>query len=253
MAIGLGAIRRQDALRVEQVLDAERDAVEGAAVLAGRNLGVGASGLLERELRGRRDDAAQLRIEALHAREVDLREPLGGQRPGLDPARLLPDRGKRDVLVVRGKRRRLAVGADEAVAGRSGGNPGDQRVPAGRGGERRLELDLARPGAPLHRRRHGALPVARDLILFRRREVDADELLRLGDRRGVHRGSHRRSGPEGRRRPGGGSRRRRGRLLLAEDVSGSGGADEARGGRGEEFPTGSRHGGVSSSSLTGSY
>ena len=62
--------------------------------MAGGDLAVGLRGLRERVVGGHRDEREQLRIEALDAREVDARQPLGRQRARFDPARLLRGRAR---------------------------------------------------------------------------------------------------------------------------------------------------------------
>ena len=58
----------------EQVLGDERHAVQWPACATGRALGVGAPRLLERQLRGRRDERQQLRVVALDPLEVEARQ-----------------------------------------------------------------------------------------------------------------------------------------------------------------------------------
>ena len=94
--------------------------------------------------------AAQLRIEALDAIEIDLRQPLGGELCALDPARELRDRREGDVGVAR-----RAAGRDRSRCARSGRASGRGAGPASTGFQRvagasvGLERDLARarPGA----------------------------------------------------------------------------------------------------------
>ncbi len=155
-------------LRVEEVLDAPRDAVERAAVLSGRDLGVGAPA----PARARVSVVSVMTqrsfaVEAGEPVEVDARQPLGGQRPRLDPARQRGDRRERDVLVL--LRQRAGV-APRSRTKRSregpGATPGIIGFQSVAGASVRLERDLARPRAPLHRRSHRAPPVARDLRLL---------------------------------------------------------------------------------------
>jgi hypothetical protein len=92
------------------------NAVQRAAILAGGDLGVGGFRLLERQVAGERDDAAQLGVEALQAVEVDVGEALGGELARLDPARKLRERGEGDVGIARGQRAGVDFGAHETVA-----------------------------------------------------------------------------------------------------------------------------------------
>ena len=89
VAIRLGAVGGGDAGRVEKVLGAPGNAVQRPAILACRDLLVGLPRLRQRQLARERDDAVQLRVEALQSVQIDVREPLRGDLALLDPAREL--------------------------------------------------------------------------------------------------------------------------------------------------------------------
>ena len=138
--------------------------------------------LVERQVPGQGDHAPEPRIEAVHAREVDARQALGGERAGLDPVRQRGDGRESDVLVACGS-------GPAALGGRTGRSRGradarDHRVPERRRRERLLEGELAGTGPPLHGRGQRARPARGDLRLLGRRVLDASEFLGFGDGRG---------------------------------------------------------------------
>ena len=88
--------------------------------------------LLERELGRERDDALELRVEAPQPVEVDPRQPLGGERLRLDPAREGRDGREGDVLVPR-----RAAGRERPCSARSGRARGPPSGRAARGSSAR--------------------------------------------------------------------------------------------------------------------
>src|SRR5690606_38707950 len=86
-----GAARGQYAFRIVDVLQAERDAVQGAAVVAAHDLALGAPGLAAGEIGGDRDECVELRLESLDAREIGIGELERGQLARSDEARRLGD------------------------------------------------------------------------------------------------------------------------------------------------------------------
>ena len=213
VAVRLGAPGRRDAGGVDEILGAPRHAVQRAAVLAARELGVGAARGGERVVARDGDAAQELRLVALEPLEVERRQPLGAQLLRLDPARQRRQRGERDVLVARRQRRRGAARAHEARLFRAGRGPrragGGGRVPHRRRHVRVAERDLARADAPLEERRHRVAPIGRRLRALLLRHRHLRQLLRLGERRRRHLRPRRRRGPERRRR---GRLRRRGHV-----------------------------------------
>ena len=130
------------------------------------------------------DDAAEFRIEALEALEIDAGQPLGGELAVFDPAREVRDRREGDVFVARGQRAGIGGGAHEAVAIGTGGLAGLNRLNAGPGLKVGLERDFARSGAAFVERRHGFAPVGGGLGAVFLGHLDADELFGFGESRG---------------------------------------------------------------------
>ena len=76
---------------VEEVFCAPGNAVKRAAIFAGGYFTIGLARLFESVIFGQRDYAAQFRIEALKAIQIDAGESLGGDLARLDPAGKLLD------------------------------------------------------------------------------------------------------------------------------------------------------------------
>src|SRR5262249_54185800 len=95
--VRLGAIRSRDTGGIQQVFAAPRDAVQGAAVMAGGDFAVRLACLRQSKVAGESDDAAQLRIEARQPVEIYLRQTLGSEPAGFDPSRKPGYSGERDV------------------------------------------------------------------------------------------------------------------------------------------------------------
>jgi len=95
------------------------------------------------------DDAAELGIELLDAAKVNLREALGGELALLDPAGELRDGGEGDVGFVGGQRAGIGFGADELIALRAGGLPGENGTVTRERREHGFEDDGAGTGAAL--------------------------------------------------------------------------------------------------------
>src|SRR5207248_11635601 len=96
---GLSAIGSWDVLGVEQVLYAVRDAMQWTSIFARSDLGVGLLCARQRMVFGDPDDRANLSVESFDATEIDIRESLRRELPGLDPSRQLCHRRKRDRVV----------------------------------------------------------------------------------------------------------------------------------------------------------
>src|SRR5690606_27695734 len=94
----LRAARGQDSLRVVNVLERERDAVQGAAVVAARDLALGPLRLRARELGSHGDERVELRLEGLDALEAGRRELDRGELAGADEAGGLGDGEAAEVL-----------------------------------------------------------------------------------------------------------------------------------------------------------
>ena len=184
----LRSVGRRDARRVEQVLDAVRNAVKRATILPRRNFRVRLLRLRERHVLRERDDAAELRIELLDPAQVDVRQPLGGERLLLDPARQSGHGRERDISVARGQRHAGARAAYEPVERRARAVAGEHGVPARRGSHVRVDGDLARPHATFEERRHRPAPALRSHLALGRAHRDLGELLCLGKGGRRHRG-----------------------------------------------------------------
>ena len=185
---------------VEQVLHAVWNAVQRTAIAAGGDLGVGLLRLRQRMIRRLGDHRPQLRIERVDALQVDAREPIGGDLLLFDPARELRHRGKRDVGVARGQRRRAGAAAHERVARRRGTGVDERRRPHRGGRHVWLEGDLARSRPPLEERRERSLPARSRQLAIRGTHRDLHQLFGFRERRRRHRRPDDRSRAEGRRR-----------------------------------------------------
>src|SRR5207237_517036 len=62
--------RRENAAGIEEILEAERNAVQGPAIAAGLDLGFSLLRLLSREIGGDGDESIELRIDRVDALEV---------------------------------------------------------------------------------------------------------------------------------------------------------------------------------------
>ena len=191
----LRAPGRRNPFAVHQVLRSPGDSVERPAIFAGGDLRVGALRLLQREIARERDGAAQLRVEALEAIEIDLRQPRGGERARLDPAGERAHRRIGDVRLVARQSNRPRR-AHEAIARRLRASRNPARGGRFKGG------DLLRSGPPLIERSHRFAPVAGRLRALLRRVLHLHQLLRLGEGSRGHFRSDRRRGAERGRRSG---------------------------------------------------
>ncbi len=92
--------------------------MQGSSIAARRDLPVGLLRLGHSQIARQRDHAAELRIEAFQAREVDRRQTLRCELSRFDPSRQLCDRRKRDVFVVcrRRVRGRLRCGTKRSCS-----------------------------------------------------------------------------------------------------------------------------------------
>src|SRR3569833_2257506 len=129
-----------------------------------------------------RNDAAQFRIEALEAIEVNGGEAFGGDLAGLDPTRELRDGGEGDVRFAGRKRCVRIRGALVVIAffaGEAGRGSREKRIPNGGGCEIGFESYFARAGSALVERSHGLTPVARSLGAVGFGHLDLDEFLRF--------------------------------------------------------------------------
>src|SRR5262249_11143050 len=119
-------------------------------------------------------------------------------------------------------------------------------VPAGGGGERRFEGDLARAGAPLGQGRQRHPPVRSRLGALGRGVLHLDQLFRLGDRGGGGGRAPPPCGPARRRRARGGGGGGGGRLGIGGERLGHlgdrGRAQQAERGALQELPAGAGHG-----------
>ncbi len=209
----LGAVGRRNASRVEQILHAERNAVQRPAIPSRGDFGVGLPGARERDVRRLRDDAAEPGVESIDPIEIDAGEAFGGQRLLLDPARELGHGCVRDVGVGRRQRHRPGCAPHEVVACRAGALAGEHGAPTRRRGDLRLERNFSRSDAALDERRHRPLPARGRHLSLARAHRDLGEAFRLGEggRRDGWTGDG--SGAEGRRRTRRRRRRRRGVLF----------------------------------------
>src|SRR5690348_16547611 len=95
VAVGFGSVGGGDSGGVEQVLNAERNAVQRAAVFPGCDLLVGFLRLSEREFPRECNHATQFWVEARDAIQINVRQPFGTEFARLDPARKLPHGSER--------------------------------------------------------------------------------------------------------------------------------------------------------------
>src|SRR5580704_19347342 len=130
VAKGFRAVGGRDACGVEQIFRTPRNAVQRPAILSGSNLLVGLLGLFQRMFLGQRDHAAELRIVLFQSCEIDGRQPLRGELPGLNPARKLGDVSKCDVFVVYRKWAGIGIAADEFATRRQLLGSWKHRIPA---------------------------------------------------------------------------------------------------------------------------
>src|SRR6185503_11913887 len=93
--------RRQNAGRVDVVLEADRNAVQRAAILAADDLGLECARLLERALRRDRYIGVDARVDALDAIEIRAREIDGRQIARRDAATGFRDREARQIVAAR--------------------------------------------------------------------------------------------------------------------------------------------------------
>jgi hypothetical protein len=107
---GLGAPGGRDALGVEEVLHAVRDAVERAAILPGADLLIGGGRLFERQALGEGHEAQQLGPVLLHAGQVHLCQVGGRHRARADQRCDARDRPEGQLLEIRRRLMRRAVG-----------------------------------------------------------------------------------------------------------------------------------------------
>ena len=90
----LGMARGEDAARVVDVLQSERDAVQRTAIAPLRDFLLRHARLLQRQIGRHRDKGVQLRIEGRDALEVRMHELHGRELARADPLRQLRDGGK---------------------------------------------------------------------------------------------------------------------------------------------------------------
>ena len=179
----LGAPRRRDAGGVEQILHAVRNAVQWAAILACRDLGVGLLRLREREVLRQRDDAAQLAVVLRDAVEIDVGEPRRRELLLLDPSREMRDRCERDVGVVRRQRPGVVRAAHETIVRRTGARvPGSTGFQIVAGCTVSPIATLRGPDASLEQRRHRRSPRFRRHLALRGGHRHLRELLGFGER-----------------------------------------------------------------------
>ena len=181
IAVELRAVGRRNAGRVEEILPAPRDAVQRAAILSRRDLGVGLLRLRERVVARERDDAAKLGIEALNAIEIDVGEARRRQFLRLDPARQPRHRRERDVIV--GGREGCGVRstAHEPIARGADFLVRKCGIPLGARSDARVDGHLPRPGAALEQEGHRRAPARRGHRALRVGQRDLRELLRFGE------------------------------------------------------------------------
>ena len=178
----LGAPCGRDVGGVEQILHAKRNAVQRAAVLALRDLGVGLFCLGQGNVARERDDAMELLVELGDSCQVDICQALGAQLAMLDPARELRDRGKGDVIVARGERPGVARAAHEPVARRPDALAREVGIPPRGGRQVRRQRDLLGAGATFDEPRHRRPPARCGHVAFGGGHRHLRELLRFGER-----------------------------------------------------------------------
>ena len=180
--VGCGPPRRPDPFGVEQILHAERDAMQRSAVAAGLDLLVSGGGLRARQVLRQRDDAVELIAVVLEPREIHAGE-IGRRDPAaLDERREDGDRLEGQILQVRRRvrPRRLGDGEPDGARGfarRQRGQTCSGLTPVGTEGHRRLGVERDVEPAQLLVAIEVPADAAGGHLLFRVGEVQVVDLL----------------------------------------------------------------------------